>query len=635
MKLADLYLLTEAERRRILDVSKGPELPFPENVTIADVFRQRASASPDLRAVVFGDSWLTYRELDEWSDRLAGELVAAHRIGPDQLVALCFGRGIEMTVAIIAVWKAGGAYVPIDPETPDERVRYLLTDTAASVVLCGDVHRVRLEQIAAEGTAVLTADGSLGHAVCDTDTDAVVSGAHGGSLAYVIYTSGTSGKPKGVMIENRAVVNHVSVISDLYGFADKVGEEVMLQALNYVFDGGVVPVVLALLTGNTLLAVPDHLLMESLEYTEYLRDNGVTHMNGTPTFYKHLGFGEVASLRRMVVGGEVLDATCFREMTRSNKVPVFNEYGPTEATISTTSYAVREDDLVIGRPQSNSYVMVLDDALRPVPVGAVGEIFLSGPGLARGYLNLPEETAEKFVRNPFQSEDEKGDIEYGPDGRNARLYRTGDLARWRSDDALEYVGRKDSQIKVRGFRVEPAEIEASLNKFPGVTQSVVLPAESGKRVDHAASATSLIGYYVADGSLNVDEILRYLGRELPSYMVPTRLVHVAVLPMTVNGKLDVKALRALRPEIDGDRQTPNSELEARFRQIVATVIGVEAERIGIDDDLFQLGLNSILVVELISELNSEFDVDISIPSLFLYPTIAELTESSEFDRFRS
>ncbi|MEV6340630.1 non-ribosomal peptide synthetase [Nocardia vinacea] len=636
MKLADLNLLPEEEQRRLLDASKGPELSFPENATIAELFRQRASASPDLRAVVFGDSSLNYAELDEWSDRLAGELVAAHGVGPGQLVALCFSRGIEVTVAIIAVWKAGSAYVPIDPETPDERVRYLLTDTAARVVLCGDAHQERMERIVAVGTAVLPVDGSWGRAV--RETGAKVSektGAHAGSLAYVIYTSGTSGKPKGVMIENRSVVNHVSVISDLYGFADKPGEEVMLQALNYAFDGGVVPMVLALLTGNTLLAVPDQLWMESLKFTEYLRDNRVTHMNGTPTFYKHIGLGEVPSLRRMVVGGEALDVGCFREMTRANEVPVLNEYGPTEATISTTSYAVRECDLAIGWPQSNSSVMVLDEALRPSPVGAIGEIFLAGPGLARGYLNLPEETAEKFIRNPFQSEEEKADVAYGPDGRNARLYRTGDLARRRSDGALEYVGRNDSQIKVRGFRVELVEIEAVLNEFPGVAKSAVLPAESGRRVDPATEVTSLIGYYVADGSLNADEILSHLARELPSYMVPTQLVPVVALPMTPNGKLDVQALHALRPDTVGDRQAPTTELETRFQQIVATVIGVGAERIGIDDDLFQLGLNSILVIKLISEVKNEFDVDIAIPSLFMYPTIAELTQSPEFDGIAS
>ncbi|MET7309337.1 non-ribosomal peptide synthetase [Streptomyces sp. NPDC005571] len=634
MKLADLNLLPDHEQERLLHESKGPELSFPAEATIVQVFRERAGASPDVRAVVFNDSSLTYRELDDWSDRLAGELIASYGTAPGQLVALCLDRGIEMTVAIIAVWKAGAAYVPIDPETPDERVRYMFDDTAAPVVLCSDVHKGRIERIATDA-AILAVDGPQGRAVREGAAAVpTMADAHAGSLAYVIYTSGTTGRPKGVMIENRSVINHVAVISDLYGFAGKPGQEVMLQALNYAFDGGVVPMVLALLTGNTLLHVPDQVWLEGERFTEYLRANGATHMNGTPTFYKHLALGEVPSLKRMVVGGEALDDACFREMTRVNKVPVFNEYGPTEATISTTSHAVRQYDLAIGRPQSNSSVLILDEALRIIPVGAVGEIFLGGPGLARGYLNLPEATAEKFVPNPFQSEAEKADIAGGPDGRNARLYRTGDLARRRSDGALEYVGRNDSQIKVRGFRVELAEIEATLNEHPGVTQSAVLPAESGRHRGPVAEVTALVGYYVAEAPVDAEGIRRHLTLELPSYMVPTQLVHVDALPMTVNGKLDVKALHALQPDLDSDGVAPRTELEGKMQEIIAGIIGLGPGSVGIEDDLFGLGLNSILVIQLISALNDELGINLAVPSLFMYPTIAELTETPEFSTAR-
>ena len=635
MKLSDLNLMSDDERRQIVELSRGPDLPFPTDATIADVFREWAGTSQDVSAVVFGEFSLTYRELDEWSDRLARDLILSHGVGSDQLVALCVNRSVEMTVAIIAVWKAGGAYVPIDPETPAERTRYMLADTAVRVVLCSEAHRGRMERIAAADTAILAVDGPWGHGLRETGAAGPMrTGSHAGSLAYVIYTSGTTGKPKGVMIENRSVVNHVSVISNLYGFAGKPGEEVMLQGLNYAFDGGVVPMVLALLTGNTLLQVRDRLWLEGETFTDYLRTHRVTHVNGTPTFYKHIRLGNVPSLKRMVVGGEALDAACLREMTRYNKVPVFNEYGPTESTISTTSYAVREDDLAIGWPQSNSYVLVLDEALRPVPVGGVGELFLAGPGLARGYLNVPEATAEKFISNPFQTDSDKSDTSYGPSGRNAKLYRTGDLARRRSDGALEYVGRNDSQIKVRGYRVELAEIEATLNAYPGVTQSAILPVESGSRLDPVAEVTSLVGYYVAEAPLEEDGVLRHLELRLHAYMVPTALVHVTKLPMTVNGKLDTKALRALQPNADADRVTPRNELQATFQRIVAGVIGVEPDYIGMRDDLFRLGLNSILVVKLISELKNELGIDIAIPLLFRYPSIDELTESPEFNSAR-
>lgn len=634
MKLADLHVLPGDEQLRLVALGKGPDLSFPSNATIAEVFGERASASPNVHAVVFGGSSLTYRELDEWSDRLARELVATHDVGPDQLVALCFSRSIEMLVAIIAVWKAGGAYLPIDPDTPDERARYMLADTAARVALCGQEHQDRMERTAAADVAVLAVDGPWGQAVRENGAAATElgrTGAHSGSLAYVIYTSGTSGKPKAVMIENRSVVNHVAVISDLYGFAGKPGEEVMLQALTYAFDGGVVPMVLALLTGNSLLVVPDRLWLESEKFTNYLRDHGVTHVNGTPTFYEHIGLGEVPSLKRMVVGGEALDAACFREMTRVNKVPVFNEYGPTEATISTTSHPVREYDLAIGRPQSNSYVLVLDQALRPAPIGAVGEIFLSGPGLARGYLNLPEETAEKFIPNPFQTTEEKADVSYGPNGRNAKLYRTGDLARRRSDGALEYVGRNDSQIKVHGFRVELTEIESTVNEYPGVTRSVVLPDNPEDHRARGGGATSLTAYYVAEAPLDANEIRRHLELRLHSYMVPTTVVHVAAVPATPNGKLDTEALRALRPAPDDDHLAPRTELELKLQRIIARIINVEPDHVGVRDDLFRQGLNSVLVIKLISEFKAELEVEIPIPLLFMHPSIAELVESPEFE----
>jgi amino acid adenylation domain-containing protein len=623
MKLTDLNFLPNNEQQQLVSLGKGGVLLFSFHSTIAEVFRRQANASPDVPAVVLESASLSYRQLDEWSDRLAGELASSHGVGPDQIVVLCFNRSIEMIVAAVAVWKAGGAWAPIEPETPDERVRYILSDTGTRVVLCSEQHRRRIETLG--GTAVLALDGPQGRAQRDRETQELrQSHAKASDLAYVIYTSGTTGKPKGVMIENRSVVNHVSVISKLYGFHEKPGEEVMAQALSFAFDGGVVPMVLALMTGNTLLVVPDRLWLDSEKFTAYLNTHGVTHINGTPTLYRHVDLGAVPSLNRMIIGGELLDVSCFRRMRLANGVPIFNEYGPTEATISVTSHAVREYDLAIGRPQSNVWMLVLNEALRPVPVGGLGELFIAGPGLARGYLNLPELTAKKFIKNPFQTDSEKADHSWGPEGRYGRLYRTGDIARWRTDGVMEFVGRNDSQIKVRGFRVELAEIESAINTYPGVRQSVILPGESGE-LDAATEVTTLVGFYVADVPLDGGELVRHLERQLPSYMVPHILLHLTAVPTTVNGKLDTRALRALQPDVQGEHVAPRTELEAKIRDIVSEVIHVGSEHIGMQDDLFGLGLNSILVVKLITRLKNDLGVEISIPKLFMYPTIAELT----------
>ncbi|MFD6887635.1 amino acid adenylation domain-containing protein [Streptomyces sp. NPDC059957] len=632
MKIGDLNLLSDGERDRLIALGRGADRPFPAEKTIADVFRERASASPDATAVLFGDAQLTYRELDEWSDRVACDLIEEHGIGPDRLVALCFSRSLEMTVAIMSVWKAGGAYVPLDPETPDGRARYMLEDAAAPVVLCGEEHRERMVRLSAPsgGTAVRVIDGpSRRSRQGGSRPVPSVTGAHAGDLAYVIFTSGTTGAPKGVSIENRSVVNHVCASSARYGMTSQ-GGEVVLQLLNYAFDGGVYPMVLALLTGNTLLVVPDQLWRNSAEFTAYLNAHGVTHINGTPTFFQHIGLGNVPTLKRLVVGAEALDAACFHEMTRANEVPVFNEYGPTEVTISTVSHTVREFDLAIGRPHDNAHVLVLDKALRPVPTGAVGEVYLTGPGLARGYLNQPGLTAEKFILNPFQTDVEKADLSYGPQGRNARLYQSGDLARWRLDGVLDYVGRNDSQIKVRGFRVEVAEVEAVIGKFSGVTQSVVLPGVPAERRAEATGVDSLVGFYVADAPPAPEELLRHLELNLPAYMVPGALVHISELPMTANGKLDTQALRDLQPAAQGDGVAPQTELETRLQALVAEIIGVEPERVGLEDDLFRLGLNSLLVMRLIGRLETDLQIDITIASLFTYPSIAELISSPDF-----
>lgn len=633
MKLTDLGLISEDEQKRLVGLGKGAELPFAADATIADVFRDKAQRSPDLRAVVFGSAVLTYRQLDHWSDRVAKDLSARHGVGPDKIVALCFERSIEMIVAILGVWKAGGAYVPIAPDTPAERVQFILSDTATQVVLCSAAQLGPLEQLAADmkATIVVAITADDADSLPDSAPAAPVpSAAKPDSLAYVVYTSGTSGTPKGVMIENRSVVNHVTVISALYGFADTPGTEVMAQTLTYAFDGGIVPMVLALLSGNTLLLVPEQMWLEPETFTAYLNTHGATHINGTPTFYRTADLGRVQSLKRMIIGGEALDVSCFRKMRGNNDVPVFNEYGPTEATISTTSHAVREFDLAIGRPQSNAWILVLDETLRPTPIGGLGEIFLTGPGIARGYWNAPDLTARNFIQNPFQTDLEKSDLSWGPEGRNARLYRTGDMGRWRSDGVLEYSGRTDTQIKVQGFRVELAEVEAAIGSYPGIEHGVVLAREPDDATDaDTAGVTSLVGYYVSPAALNPDDIHRHLERRLPAYMVPQTLVHLTALPLTVNGKLDTQALRSLHPRVQGTQVGAQTELETTLRDVAAGILGLDPSMIGMQDDLFGLGLNSILVVNLISGLKKELKVDIRTSTLFLYPTIEELVGCPE------
>ena len=415
------------------------------------------------------------------------------------------------------------------------------------------------------------------------------------------------------MVEHGSLANLHADQTARYRIGEGNSREVILQVSNYVFDASVEQFVLALPNGHTLLLVPNRLWLDGERFRDYLLRNHVTHISATPTFLTQFEVGQLPSLKRYVVGGEALDAACYWKMIDANAVDIFNQYGPTEITVTAIGQCLRDDDITIGRPMANTKAFVLSPDQEPVPMGAVGELYIGGVGVARGYLNKPGLTKASFLANPFQTEDEKRDLAFGPHGRNARMYRTGDLVRWRGDGLLEYVGRVDQQVKIRGYRVELGEINAVLARSPGVSRSIVVVTD--------APNEQLVAYYVSDGTPDERSIVEALRHELPEYMVPSFLIRVDSIPMTEHGKLDLGLLPPPRLARNTKVETPLNPLQMQIRNAWADVLGMHEGDLVIDDDFFEVGGNSILAVRLVTRVNSVGRGELAIADVFAHRTI--------------
>ncbi len=555
---------------------------------------------------------MTYVQLEADANRLARWLRHRYRIRPDDRVALLFPRGSrEAYTALLAVLKAGAAYVPLDPETPAERVLHILADSDARLLLCTTGHGqgrfagyagqvVRLDALSERAAVAMQSAERFSPRETGVQPD---------DLCYLIYTSGSTGKPKGVQIEHRQAVHFVQAEQRMFAIQP---EDRVYQGFSLAFDASVEELWLAWASGAALVAGAGELSTHAgPALSRALADARVTVLSCVPTLLAMLE-EDVPTLRLLIVGGEECPHGLVTRWWRPQRRLV-NTYGPTEATVVATCADLHpEQPVTIGRPLPGGRAYVLDEALRPVPTGADGELCLAGPGIARGYLGQPELTAQKFVANPFDN------------GANARLYRTGDLARWTPAGEIEFRGRIDSQVKVRGFRVELSEIETILLQAPGVQAAAVAVRED------AAGVRQLVGYVVPDAAMPINgaRLFATLREQLPPYMVPATLVRVASLPMAVSGKVD---RRLLTPPNDGERiepceifQAPRNEVEALLAGVWATVFAVD--RVSVDADFFyDLGGHSLTAARLVSELRQRrmFEA-ISILDVYQHPTVAGL-----------
>ncbi|MBN1991918.1 MAG: amino acid adenylation domain-containing protein [Anaerolineae bacterium] len=616
-------LLTQTERQQILEEWNNTQVSFPrQDKCLHRLFEKQAKQTPEAVAVVFEDQQLTYHELNAKANQLAHHLQALG-IGPDVLVGLCLERSPEMVIALLAVLKAGGAYVPLDPAYPPQRLAFMLADAQAPVLLTQQRLRPNLPKQQAHLICLDSDWDTIAQEKQSNPTGAVASE----NLAYVIYTSGSTGQPKGVMLTHRAICNHMAWFQHTFSLtaADKV-----LQKTPFSFDAAIWEFYAPLLVGAQLVLVKPGGHQDSAYLVQCIVEQQITILQLVPSLLRLLvaddDLARCGSLRHIFCGGEALPVDLAKQLWAKLDVKLHNLYGPTEACIDATWWTCQADNgqpvMPIGRPIANTWAYILDEQLNPVPVGAPGELHLGGASLARGYLNQLELTAQKFIPNPFVK-DEDGKLK---DEEKPRvLYKTGDLARYQSNGIIEFLGRVDHQLKVRGFRVEPGEIETTLRQHPAVQQCVVV-ARQDRPED-----SRLVAYLVLDQPTDTatTEFRHFLRDKLPSYMIPSDFVMLEALSLTPNGKIDRRALPApdrSRQDTPAQFVAPRDTLELQLVQIWEEVLAVRP--IGVRDDFFDLGGHSLLALRLLAQIQARFGsqagANLALGTLFQKATIEQL-----------
>ncbi|RML31405.1 non-ribosomal peptide synthetase, partial [Pseudomonas syringae] len=611
--VAELPLLSCEQRRQVLESFNDTAAAYPADKLLHQLFEEQVAQQPDALAVVDETGSLTYGELNARANRLAHYLIGLG-IQPDDRVAICAQRSLEMVVGLLGILKAGGAYVPLDPGYPPERLRYMLEDSAPVAVL---VQTSTADVLSLGSLPVINLDDAALQA--QSVQNPHVQGLTPAHLAYVIYTSGSTGLPKGVQVEHRNVARLFSATDAWFGFN---ANDVWALFHSFAFDFSVWEIWGALVHGGQLLIVPHLVSRSPQECYALLCDTGVTVLNQTPSAFRQLiaAQGESQqshSLRQVIFGGEALDTAMLQPWyarPANAGTQLANMYGITETTVHVTYYPLQAADAErtgvspIGRQIPDLQLYVLDALRQPVPLGVAGELYVGGAGVARDYLNRPDLNEERFLANPFSEQP------------GARLYRTGDLVRWLADGSLEYMGRNDDQVKIRGFRIELGEIEDRLSRHPQVQQAVVMARED------VPSDKRLVAYFTSSAEndhLHIETLRAHLQAQLPDYMVPTAYVRLESMPLTPNGKLDRNALPApdLSSVISRDYQAPQGATERAIADIWQDLLSID--QVGRHDHFFELGGHSLLAVKLIERMRQQ-NMSADVRVLFSQPTLVAL-----------
>jgi amino acid adenylation domain-containing protein len=610
--ISRLEILSDRHRQQLLIEFNNTKTTYPNDKCIHHLFQEQVERTPDNIAVISGKEQLTYGSLNARANQLAYYLQRLG-VGPDVLVGICVERSPLMMVAVLAILKAGGAYVPIEATYPLERQAYIIADSNVPILL---TQQHLAASLPTKGTKVICLDTNW-EDIAQENIANPVSQTTPENLAYIIYTSGSTGKPKGTLIPHRGLVNYLSWCTQAYTVEQGTGT---LVHSPLGFDLTITSLFSPLLVGSQVKLLPENQGIEML-YTALSQSSNLSLVKLTPAHLELLAqqFSPQAAAgrtRAFIIGGENLLAQniAFWQKYAPDTILV-NEYGPTETVVGCCIYQVNDKQqsgsIPIGRPIANTQLYVLDRHLQPVPIGLVGELHIGGQGMARGYLNLPELTAEKFIPNSFSNEP------------GERLYKTGDLARYRCDGTLEFLGRIDNQVKLRGFRIELGEIEAALLEHPGVQESVVVVRED------VSGNQRLVAYIVlrADLSTSISELSQFLKPKLPEYMVPSVYLQLDALPLTSNGKIDRKSLSVvekLRPELKVTYLPPTTELEQTIAAVWQEVLHLE--KVGIHDNFFDIGGHSLLIAQVHSQLKELLEQDLSIIELLEHPTIDSLAK---------
>lgn len=609
LPIRELDILPGSEKNKVLFDWNETKTEYPDKACAHNLFEDQASKTPEATALIIGNKKTTYKELNNRADRIARRL---HRLGlsSEEIIGIWAERQEETITGILGVLKAGGAYLPLDPTYPEERIAYMIKDSGIKKIL---VHKNSAGEVSKFNADIISLDNennAVGEDSQQEENDSINGNDHHPEkLAYVIYTSGSTGKPKGVMVPHRSLCNLTTSQIRIFGIKPK---SAVLQFASLSFDASISEIFTALCSGAVLCLARKEELMPGPPLLKTLKDFPITHLTLPPSSLAVMPKDSLSSLETLVVAGEACPPELAEEWSKGRRF--INAYGPTESTVCATAgeYITGSKKLHIGQPIDNTKIYILDKSLQPAPIGTPGEIHVGGICLSLGYLNKPNLTKEKFIPNPFSND------------ADSRLYKTGDFARWLTDGNIEFIGRLDNQIKIRGYRVELEEIEAALRGHPMVKDAVVLLRGEGLH------GKQIVAFFITSGeskkTVESSELKFYLNEKLPEYMVPTFITPIKKFPLTPNGKIDRNAFPDpnAASEFKTGRQEPETNTEKTLLGIWKAI--VDQEEIGIEDDFFEAGLDSLQAIQLISQIEDKFKITIQPTELFQKTTIKELGE---------
>ncbi|WP_066495485.1 non-ribosomal peptide synthetase [Abyssisolibacter fermentans] len=605
-KVDEIDMLTNFEEEQILNGFNNTGTNFPKNKTIKVLFEDQAEKTPEGIAVIYEDTQLTYKELNERANQVA-RVLREKGIGPDNIVGIIIEKSLDMVIGIIGILKAGGAYLPIDPNCPKDRIEFMLIESDVSLLL---TTKKVAKQTGLNKESVYIDDEDI----YKNDKTNLICLTKPNNLAYVIYTSGTTDRPKGVMIEHKNVVRLMFNDNFLFDFNSS---DVWTMFHSYCFDFSVWEMYGALLYGGKLILIPELVSKDPLSFLEILKEEGVTVLNQTPSaFYnlinEELKYSEAnLNMKYVILGGDALKPIKLKMWKdKYPKTKIINMYGITETTVHATfkeiSYKeIKSNISNIGKPIPTLRAYIMNHKFKILPIGVPGELYIGGEGIARGYLNRPNLTKEKFIENPYKN--------------GERIYKSGDLVRLLSNGEMEYLGRIDNQVKIRGYRVELGEIENSLLKHKKIKEAVVIEREDEEGNKY------LCAYVVSDKEFTVTEIRKFLSKRLSDYMIPSYFIYIEKIPITTNGKIDREAL--LKLDIDTNTsveyEAPRNDIEEILLKIWQEVLSINRD-IGINDNFFEIGGDSIKAIQISARLQ-KYNLKIEVKNIFKYPTIKQLS----------
>lgn len=623
--IKDISIVPKKEVEKVVYEFNDTYVKYPREKCVHELFSEQAKRTPDKIALVFEEKKFTYRQLDEMSNSL-GHFLREKGIKPNDVVPIIAKRSWHIIVAMLGILKAGGAYMPIDPDYPSDRIEYMIRTADVKLVLQYEYD----DKLFVEGISLRTFDFT-----CNTEKIKSINDSK--NACYALYTSGTTGNPKGIVILHYNLVNFINKNKkNMYQYyATEIGN-IMLAGTVFTFDISVFEIFMSLLNGVSIVLTNDDETNSSHSIANLIQQNSIDILQCTPTKIQmllndHVFKGVLKKLSVIMIGAEQFTYDMYHKIRSYTNAAIFNGYGPTETTIGVTFKKINSDDITIGKPIANTQIYILDKDNNPLPIGVAGELCIAGDGVGKGYLNRPELTAERFVPNPFATEENH---------HGKVMYHTGDLACWRADGEIEYLGRIDTQVKVRGLRIELGEIESVMSSMEGIG----LTAVADKRDEN--NRQYLVGYYTSNVEINEKKLRQHLSAKLPKYMIPNYFMHLKAMPMTPSGKTDRKNL----PVPDFKVQTaeyvaPVTENEKKLCHLLQEIL--HTERIGITDDFFELGGDSLAAIEYVAKAHS-VGIDFALQNVFDYPTVRLLCdfmkrgdtpkvyyEDSDFDKYQS